>query len=212
MLRIRPGERGSTAGRRSACSRRARRASGRDAPRGVAGERRRRRRRARGRVSIPCSAAQSSAGHVAIGEDQHDLAAELAAARRSSERPQVRAGPRDADRDAAGAASRDRHSSGSLDVADRRRVAASTTSPTTTAGTPSRLERSGRAARRPPAAATTTIPSPPLNVARSSSSSSPPSAPNRRMTDGIGQRAGSSRAAEALGRAPAARCRAARRR
>ena len=35
-----------------------------------------------------------------------------------------------------------------------------------------------------------TIPRPPLNVARSSASSSPPSAPSRRMTDGIVQRAG----------------------
>ena len=40
---------------------------------------------------------------VAIGEDEHDLAAELAPARRGRQRPQVRARPRDADRDAAGA-------------------------------------------------------------------------------------------------------------
>ena len=38
-----------------------------------------------------------------------------------------------------------------------------------------------------------------MNVARSSSSSSPPSAPNRRMTDGIGQRLGSRRAARPSG-------------
>ena len=65
-----------------------------------------------------------------------------------------------------------------------------------------------RTRRSPPIAAataaagsTTTIPSPPLNVARSSASSRPPSAPNSRMTDGIVQRAGSSRAARPSGRA-----------
>ena len=45
------------------------------------------------------------------------------------------------------------------------------------------------------------MPSPPLNVERSSASDSPPSAPSSRITDGIGQLAGWSRAPSPSGRA-----------
>jgi len=50
---------------------------------------------------------------------------------------------------------------------------------------------------------TAIIPMPPLNVARTSSSSIPPSAPIRRITDGIDQREGSTRAARPIGSARA---------
>ena len=85
-----------------------------------------------------------------------------------------------------------------LDVARRRASAADDLADD--ASRRPRGSRAPRSARGTAAGATTTIiPRPPLNVARSSASSSPPSAPNRRMTDGIGQRAGSTRTPRSVG-------------
>ena len=150
-------------------------------------------------VSIPCSAAQSSAGHArsaktsTISPPSSPRAAAACSARRFEPAPDTptairppltRSTPAHLPRSG-------RHR------ARRRRP----TSPTTAAVDAVLGERGRSRRRRPPAAATATIPSPPLNVARSSSSSRPPSAPSRRMTDGIRQRSGSRRAPSPSGSA-----------
>ena len=136
-----------------------------------------------------------------VREDEDDRAAKAwttpaLAGRRQC--PQVRARSRDADRDPGGVNRRRRRrhvarpvESGrvhhlAIDSAAGIPCASNTSIPTATAA----------------GGSTTVIPSPPLNVARSSSLSNPPKAPNRRITDGIVQSVGSSRAARASGRAP----------
>ena len=140
-------------------------------------------------MSIPCSAAQSSAGHGRSANDEHDRR------RRARRAPPRRGAP-------AGCCRRPRRRPRSGRSRERQpsRVAGALR-----AGRPARPRRRASPRRRSPrseaivasiaaGATTTTIPRPPLNVARTSSSSSPPSAPTSRITDGIRHRVGSSRA------------------
>ena len=197
VLRIRSGERrqGPTVPG-SACSRRARRR--RAGPPRASSARVSSSLSATRAVSIPCSVAQSSAGHArsaktkTISPPSSPRAAAAWRARRFEPAPDTptairpapvtqipRAGPRHSGR--------------------RRRPRPR--SPPRRCGR--RRSRRGRTTRspssRPRAAARPTIPMPPLNVARSSSSSIPPSAPNRRITEGMRQRPGSRRARQAIG-------------
>ena len=162
-------------------------------------------------VSNPLSAAHRAPG-TADRRTRGRSAAEPAAFGRRRQRPQVRARPRDADRDPRGLDSRSALE-GALDVARALEPAASTTSPTTDAGDRRRVaaRRSRRGDRRG-RRSTTTMPRPPLNVARSSAPSMPAEAAQ--------QADGPTAAASAPGRGGrpgrpawhAARCPAARRR
>ena len=185
--------------RRSACSRRGRSTSGPTAssvsarvassPPGTSA------------VSIPCSAAQSSAGQARSAKTRTIVAAQLAprspppGSRAGSTRPPTRR-PRSA-----------RSSRHGLQRRLRRSAAAASDAPASTTSPITRRRRCPWAANDSIAAATAAgwttaiIPIPPLNVDRSSTSSRPPSAPNRRMTDGIAQRVGSRRAARSAGSA-----------
>ena len=107
-------------------------------------------------------------------------------------------GPRDADRDPPPAGVTDRL----LRVSAPRRSVGRHDLADAPGGNRLGLQRPQSSSSTASGATTTIIPSPPLKVARSSSSSSPPRAPNRRITDGIGQRAGSSRAASPAGQRP----------
>ena len=143
-----------------------------------------------------------------IGDDQRDVATELAASSRADQRPQVRAGATTRDREAV-----TRPLTRQRDpprTAPRRARPSRPPRRSPSDSTPA-APRIASAASTSAGATTTTIPRPPLNVARSSSSAMPPRAPSQRMTDGIRQRAGR---AGRPGRRPAsaARCPASHRR
>src|SRR3990172_13192179 len=129
-----------------------------------------------------------------VGEDKRETRAKLDPDRGGRERPEVAPRARDPDRQKR--PRRGAHAPASRPTSTYRPPSSATgaTVPITIA--PGSAATANSTASRP---TITPIPTPPLNVARSSGSPIPPSAPNSRMTDGIGHRSGCTRAPRTLG-------------